>query len=108
MAQPPPADGLGPTETVKIASAEASTAQYIGLLVVAVAALFNFGAKTLEKWQEQGSVPWLYLIGTLLAGYFTYEGACVSISTCCCLGHSVAVGVAVDKQQACEAAHGHF
>lgn len=69
-----PADGIGPPEKVSIASAEASTAQYVGLLAVTIAAFLALGKKTLEGFGE-GEIYWLPLLGTLLTGYFTYEGA---------------------------------
>lgn len=73
QARPPPADGLGPPEEVSIASAEASIAQYVGLLIATVLAFVALASKTLEGFSE-GYTPWLPLIGTLLTGYFTYEG----------------------------------
>jgi len=73
QARPPPADGLGPPEEVSIASAEASIAQYVGLLTATVLAFVALASRTLEGFSE-GHTPWLPLIGTLVTGYFTYEG----------------------------------
>jgi hypothetical protein len=67
-------DGIGPHEEVSIASAEASLVQYIGLLTVAVAAFLLLASKTWESFQD-GDVRWGFLLGTVLAGYFTYQGA---------------------------------
>lgn len=66
----PRPDGIGPPEPVNIASAEASAAQYVGLLVVTVAA----GVFFFRKAFEDGDVHWLPLLGGLVAAYFTYEG----------------------------------
>lgn len=70
----PRPDGIGPPEEVSIASAEASLVQYIGLLTVAVAAFILLASRTWEGLQD-GDVHWALLLGTLLAGYFTYQGA---------------------------------
>lgn len=45
--------------------------QYIGLLTVTVAATLYFASKVFSD----GDVHWLPLIGTLVTGYMTYEGA---------------------------------
>lgn len=66
----PPADGIGPPEEVSIASAEATVAQYIGLLTVTAAATFLFASKAFTD----GEVHWLPLLATLVAGYMTYKG----------------------------------
>lgn len=66
-----PADGIADPEEVSIASAEASITQYVGLLTVTVAAGFFFASKAFKD----GEVHWLPLLGTLVAGYLTYEGA---------------------------------
>jgi hypothetical protein len=68
--RPPQPDGIGPPEKVEIASAEASTVQYIGLLAATVALGVLFASKAFKD----GEVHWLPLLGTLVAGYFTYEG----------------------------------
>jgi hypothetical protein len=70
QARAPKPDGIGPPEKVEIASAEASTVQYIGLLAATVALGLLFAGKAFED----GEVHWLPLLGTVVAGYLTYEG----------------------------------
>jgi hypothetical protein len=66
----PKPDGIGSPEKVEVASAEASTVQYIGLLAATVALGLLFASKAFRD----GEVHWPPLLGTLVAGYFTYEG----------------------------------
>jgi hypothetical protein len=70
QARAPKPDGIGPPEKVEFASAEASTVQYIGLLTVAIVAAVLLAKKAFAD----GEVHWLPLLGTLVAGYCTYEG----------------------------------
>jgi hypothetical protein len=69
VAQQP--DGIGSPEKVDIASAEASTLQYIGLLTVAVAAGLLFAYWAIAD----GAVHCLPAMGTVIAGCCTYTGA---------------------------------
>lgn len=68
-------DGIGEPEEVRFASAEATIAQYTGLLLVVGIAFLGLANSTLQGWLDGGNVNWLSLLGAVVTGYFTYEGA---------------------------------